>query len=466
MKKITAFVISHGHLDIEWYLPLRGFRFWTLDAIDRQIRLYREDPEVVPYTLDGQIYPLHLYLQARPENAGIVQEMITNGRLNIGPFYTQFDEWLPSGESMLRNCLFGKLYSERLGSRMTIGYLPDNFGHPAQLPQILAGFGIHSLLFMRGLPYVEEDFPDEFLFEGMDGSRLTAIHFRSSYSHMFARPDTWEYYFNHTPFRDTPYYHGFISSEHLEILSIIDDPLAFAVRMVEHVRSVSQWFPSGVVPVVIGSDHCPPHVGLRQAIDAANVLADEIEFVTGAPDAYLAEVNRRNRAMPVYKGELYGSRFQFLLSGAFSTRAYLKRMNFAVEAMLERYAEPLDTLAALHGAAGEKAMLDEAWQLLLTNHAHDSIHGSSVDEVHAEMIPRFDGALQIGAGLAHRALSAIAAHRPSPSENDILVFRPMTQAPVQFAELWLPVQSQAAAASRTRTTGCWLARSCGAPRLS
>ncbi len=467
MKKITAFIISHGHLDIEWYLPLRVYRFWTLDAIDRQIQLYQEDPEVVPYTVDGQMFPLELYLQARPEKTGIVQEMVARGKLHIGPFFTQFDEWLPSGESMVRNCLVGKLHSERLGQRMRIGYLPDNFGHPAQLPQILDGFGIHSLLFMRGLPYIEEDFPDEFLFEGMDGSRLTAIHFRKSYSSMFTRQDPWKYFLDNTPFRDTPYYHGLISSEHLETLATIDDPQAFAARMIEHVHSVSRWFPSGIVPVVIGCDHCPPHVGLRQAMETANAMSEEIDFITGSPEAYLAEVDQRNPAMPVYRGELYGARFQYLLSGAFSTRAYLKRMNFAAEAMLERYAEPLEALAALHGAAGDKALLDEAWQMLLTNHAHDSIHGSSVDEVHAEMIPRFDGALQTGAGLAHRALAAIAArvnpdrwaaHRalaaiaawanPARSIADLIVYRPVPRAPIQFSEQWLPMHQADTAAQQ------------------
>ena len=74
------------------------------------------------------------------------------GKLTIGPFYTQFDEWIPAGESMVRNCLWGDRMSKFWGGQpLKAGYLPDNFGHPDQLPQIFRNFGIDSLLFTRGM---------------------------------------------------------------------------------------------------------------------------------------------------------------------------------------------------------------------------------------------------------------------------------------------------------------------------
>jgi alpha-mannosidase len=85
------------------------------------------------------------------------RQLVLTGKLNIDPFYTQFDEWLPSGEVMIRNCLFGDRTARTFGQPMMVGYLLDNFGHPIQLSQILNGFGIDSLFFMRGMPYISDD---------------------------------------------------------------------------------------------------------------------------------------------------------------------------------------------------------------------------------------------------------------------------------------------------------------------
>ena len=76
----------------------------------------------------------------------------TAGRLEVGPSYVLPDEILVGGESLVRNLLLGRRVCRRFGVEPSgAGYLPDSFGHPAQLPQILAGFGIRTFLFSRGL---------------------------------------------------------------------------------------------------------------------------------------------------------------------------------------------------------------------------------------------------------------------------------------------------------------------------
>ena len=71
-------------------------------------------------------------------------ELIRQGKLIIGSWYTQTDEMVVGGESIVRNLLYGKMDCEAFGPRMMIGYLPDSFGQTARLPQILNGFGITS----------------------------------------------------------------------------------------------------------------------------------------------------------------------------------------------------------------------------------------------------------------------------------------------------------------------------------
>jgi hypothetical protein len=244
MRKYTACVITHGHLDVEWYQPLKSFAFWTAQALERLMA--QEDP--APYGLDGQVFPLEEYLEnMRPDTRGALEALIRRGALKIGPFYTQFDEWIPDPEAMVRNCLWGCLRGERMGGAMRVGYLPDNFGHPTQLPQILRGFGIDSLLFMRGMPYIEEDFPDEFTLAGPDGSTLRATHFRDGYSRIYGKGIE-NFAEDFLPqFRPAPYYDDYISYEHYLEMTVIDDPDRHAREMIAYVQKTGAHFPSRVI---------------------------------------------------------------------------------------------------------------------------------------------------------------------------------------------------------------------------
>jgi len=439
-RRLTACVMTHGHLDIEWYQPMRSFAFWTMEAIDRLIEECGRDADAPTYTLDGQVFPLEEYLAARPENRGALEALIARGKLRIGPFYTQFDEWLPSPEGMVRNCLAGGRAARRYGRPMRVGYLPDNFGHPAQLPQVLNGFGIDTLLFMRGMPWVRRDFPDEFRWTGIDGSSLCAVYFRDGYSRIYGK-NVENFAEDFIPqFRTAPYAQDYISYEHYLELTTIDDPDRHAREMIAYVEKIAPCFPSGVVPVMLGCDHSPPHVGLRAAVERANSQQTGIEFIVTEPEAYTERAKAAGRWEEV-RCELLGTRFQFLLLGALSARSYIKRQNFAAEALIERYAEPLTACAHRLGARDERELLGEAWKLLMMNHAHDSIHGSSVDAVHDEMTARYHQVLEIGAGLAHRALGNLAARMPHPwreGEQGILFYRPAPNAADQSAEVWLP----------------------------
>ena len=107
MEKITGFIITAGHLDIEWYQPLNSYRFWTVEALE-DLKQAAKRSDFKTYVLDGQVFPLEEYLEVVPEDECEMRELIYSGKLAIGPFYTQFDEWIPSAENMIRNCLYGK----------------------------------------------------------------------------------------------------------------------------------------------------------------------------------------------------------------------------------------------------------------------------------------------------------------------------------------------------------------------
>ncbi|MDO5427186.1 MAG: hypothetical protein Q4F54_05995 [Coriobacteriia bacterium] len=102
------------------------------------------------YVLDGQTVVLEDYLSVKPEDEPRIKKLVQADRLKIGPWYTQTDEMVVAGESIVRNLLYGKLDCDKFGGRMMIGYLPDSFGQSAAMPKILNGFGIDKSLFWRG----------------------------------------------------------------------------------------------------------------------------------------------------------------------------------------------------------------------------------------------------------------------------------------------------------------------------
>ncbi len=439
MDKVIGFVITAGHLDIEWYQPMRSYRFWTLETME-DLKLAAERPDFGLYVLDGQVFPLEEYLSVVPEDENAMKELIKNRKLAIGPFYTQFDEWIPSAENIIRNCLFGNRRAKKFGEVMKAGYLPDNFGHPLQLPQILQNFGIDSLMFMRGMPEMGEKEPDEFWYQGLDGTKILASHFRESYSGAF---DIFDKKIDPDQPREVPYYADYLSFEYHKELAVHDDPVRIAKNMIANVHKILPRYPSKVIPLIAGFDHLPPQMAVGESLRAANEMQDEITFIMGDAEEYVQMVKERRPSLPFFKEELLGSRYQYILLGALSTRTYLKRQNFACETLLEHYSEPLLALASLYGYKEHPRLLEEAWENMLLNSAHDSIHGSSVDEVHTEMETRFASVRQIASGLIHESLAYLGKHierqKTEQEQNihEVIAYAPQEASGGQPMEVWV-----------------------------
>ena len=111
-----------------------------------------EADERYRFTLDGQLATLDDYLEVRPEAAERVRRLVEEGRLAIGPWQVLMDEFLVSGETIVRNLEHGQRRAAEFGGAMPVGYLPDMFGHVAQMPQILRQAGIGTAVVWRGVP--------------------------------------------------------------------------------------------------------------------------------------------------------------------------------------------------------------------------------------------------------------------------------------------------------------------------
>ena len=145
-----AVVVSETHWDRDWYMTFQQSRRRLVHVMDRLLDLLESNPSFRSFTFDGQSCVLSDYLRIRPENAGRIRALSSRGRLIFGPWFTLPDEWLISGEAMIRNLLTGRRVASGFGPPNTVGYCPDAFGHVSQLPQILAGFGLTCAIFTRG----------------------------------------------------------------------------------------------------------------------------------------------------------------------------------------------------------------------------------------------------------------------------------------------------------------------------
>ena len=150
MDKKIAHIVTHTHWDREWYQTFQQFRVRLVDLMDHTMEIFDNDPEFKHFMLDGQTVVIEDYLEIKPEQRERIKKLVQERKLFIGPWYVLVDEFLVSGESFIRNLLTGHRIAREFGELMKVGYLPDQFGHISQIPQILRGFDIDCAVAWRG----------------------------------------------------------------------------------------------------------------------------------------------------------------------------------------------------------------------------------------------------------------------------------------------------------------------------
>ena len=321
-------------------------------VVDEVIDALEADESFRSFTLDGQAIVLEDYADVRPENVGRLRALLSAGRLEAGPWYVLPDEILVGGESLVRNLLLGRTVCRRFGAEpATAGYEPDSFGHPAQLPQILAGFGLRTFLFSRGLGDEIDDVGVTFRWRA-SGAEVLACQFLPHYDN-FAR------------------------------LTSAGEAAERVERIVERFGPLLR--DDDTVVLANGSDHLRIQPFLPE-------LCAELERRLGTTFTIgrFSDLTPSAEGRQVHEGELVGSRLQNVLRGVNSARIYLKQANERAE----RRVLTTETVAALRSLRDEtpfpRGDLELAWRDLLRNHPHDSICGCSCDEVHRDMLVRYE----------------------------------------------------------------------------
>ncbi len=407
IKKI--YYLASTHWDREWHKTFQGFRFVLVNRINEIIDVLEKDPSFKTFTLDGQTIVLDDYCEIEPDNKEKLMKLIKDGRIVVGPWYTMPDEFLVSGESLIRNLIIGHNLAKAYGGRaMKYGYICDIFGHIAQMPQIFKGFNINGALLGRGTNY--HNCPAHFIWESPDGSRCITFKVPEELGYGTFWGDVYE-----------PYESGKDPDKE----NIIKRACAYVDKEIKR---------SDVPYVVLmdGMDHARIH-------ELAPWVASRLSEIYGCPVVFdnmenlVKELSDYVDIMPVKKGELnetakMPSNHNMLITNTLSSRYDLKKENDTCQALLEKWMLPMAAVGELTGFRVQKAYTDIAYRYLVKCHAHDSICGCSIDAVHKDMHYRFRQVKNIGNEVVKAVISHLVKDTSDDESSDarlLTVFNPL-----------------------------------------
>lgn len=399
-------IMSHTHWDREWNQPFEGFRRRLVVMMDDLIQLLEREPEYGVFHFDGQSVIVEDYLAFRPEMRERLAALLAAGRIRIGPWLVMPDEAMPSGESLVRNLQVGHAICRQWHTEpLRCGYVTDIFGHTAQLPQILAGFGIHNALLARGLG---DYFKTEFCWVGADGTRILGLKRDEDRTYSdFYFACRWPFYGREL--------------DEAELVRRFGEHLAYLQdrALTEHILMMD------------GVDNIDAEARLPQMLDTLRAAYPDVSIRQGTIEDYVNGMEPSLRALPELQGELRqpgkAGMNNLVLANVLSSRVHLKQYNQYLESLLTQWAEPFVALSARLGGGEAPGFLEQAWRHLLINTPHDSIGGCSMTEVHRDMMFRYDQCRYIAGESAEKALAFLAARFAPVGQYPVVLFNPQPQ---------------------------------------
>jgi alpha-mannosidase len=325
-------IIGHSHVDAAWLWPWPDAADVVMTTFRSALDRMNENPGFC-YTQSSTLH-YEWVLEADPGMFEEIRQRVREGRWEVvGGWPVEPDCNIPSTESFVRHCLYGKPYIEDLlNTRVDIGFNPDSFGHAAGLPTILKNAGYNYYVFMRPQEH-EMNLPRLFWWEGPDGARVLTYRIykyydwgaegiREASQNVFA-----------PGMNDGAYYFG------------VGDHGGAVTR--EHVREL----------LALRSDSSLPELRWSTMRDYFSAVEKSPAF----------------RDLPVIKGDL-----QHHARGCYSGRGQQKADNRRAEKEMYR-AETVGTIAGIsYGIPYRHAIYRDSWKQVTFNQFHDLLAGSAL----------------------------------------------------------------------------------------
>ncbi|MEZ8200986.1 mannosylglycerate hydrolase [Vibrio splendidus] len=387
MTTSRVHITPHMHWDREWYFTTEESRILLVNNMEEIMNRLESDPEYKYYVLDGQTAVLEDYFAIKPENTERVKALVEAGKLIIGPWYSQTDTMQVSGESIVRNMMYGIRDCMKFGDAMKIGYLPDSFRMSSQLPMIYNGFDITRAMFWRGCSERHGTNKTEFLWQSNDGSEVTA--------------------------QVLPL--GYAIGKYLP-----QDEEGLRARLDKYFPVLEK--PSVTKDILLpnGHDQMPIQKDIFEVMDKLREIYPDREFSMSRFEEVFEKVEAARDQLDTIKGEFNDGKYMRVHRTISSTRMDIKLIHAEIENKIVNILEPLASIAWTLGFEYHHGLIEKMWKESMKNHAHDSIGCCCSDKVHAEILNRYILADDMATNLIHFYKRKIVDHMPDREGCDKL----------------------------------------------
>lgn len=396
-QEVTTICIGHTHIDVAWLWTLQQTREKAQRSFANVVKLMKQYPE---YKFMSSQAKLYAYVKEEdPVLYEEIKELVKEGRWEVeGGMWLEADCNLPSGESLVRQILFGKrFFKEEFGVENRVLWLPDVFGYSAALPQILRKAGIDRFVTSKiswnetnQMPY------DTFMWEGIDGTEIFSYFLTAQDKERGKKPGDYTTYVAFT--RPSMiagswdrYHQKALNNETLLTFGYGDGGGGPTAGMLETARRLEHGIPG-----------CP-QVKIDTATNFLNRLVDKVSG---------------DRRLPKWVGELY---LEFH-RGTYTSIAKNKKNNRRSEFLYQNaeWISSVDKL--LCGGEYPQEKLNKGWEKILTRQFHDIIPGSSIGEVYDECDVTYGKVLKAGNDVVEEKMAEIAGN--IHTDGGVLVFNP------------------------------------------
>ena len=345
---LTVSALGHAHIDLAWLWPIRETIRKGARTFATALRMMERYPDYVFGASQPQLY--QWMKEGYPALYAEVKARVAEGRWEVqGAMWVEPDANVPSGESLVRQILYGKrFFRDEFGVDVTNLWMPDVFGYSGSLPQMLRAAGLTTFMTQK-LSWSEVNtFPHHtFHWEGIDGSRVLV----------------------HMPPEGT--YNS--SAAPRAIARAEDNFLDKAVS--DRVLVLFGIGDGGGGP---GEEHLERLARERDLQGLAPVVQEPSQV-------FFDRLEENSAQYPVWRGELYLEKHQ----GTLTSQARNKRYNRKLEFALRELELSASRAWLLSGTPYPKDALDRIWKEMLLLQFHDILPGSSITRVYDESLLRY-----------------------------------------------------------------------------
>jgi len=396
-KKNTIYLVPHSHYDVVWAFSKEDYYHINEIILKNAIEMIKQSD--FKFIVE-QTYLLEMIEEKNPGLYADIGKAIADNKIEIvDGQYIMADPMIPIGEILLREILVGKKYcKEKFGKDVQVAWAADGFGLNAQMPQVYKKSGYTWLAFRRGLPKAIGHRVSEFVWEGLDGSKIITHWMPSGYRAGLVIEKWQQSYDKLSNFATTP-----------NIL------------------------------MPCGSGGVPPQIETPEKVKQWNNEHDDSHMIISFPSDFFKNLEKDADELSKYRGELYSQELENVFPDVVSSRISIKLAYKDCENALLT-SEKAATLAWLYGKPYPDDVLARMWEGMLFLVNHDVISCCGIDDIYDEAWEKINEIKQNAHHFLEESLRYIS--KSQGNGNTVLVFNPNNWEVTDWVEIEVESSSE------------------------